>query len=55
VCLKDCEGNERFKDDIEGANVWMANDAKDTSTHNVQDKGESCKGVLNRLSAEDEM
>jgi hypothetical protein len=55
VCPKDCEGDVRFRNDFEGANVWMMDDADGTSAHNVQDEGESCKGVLNQLSAEDEM
>jgi hypothetical protein len=34
-----CEGNEKFRDDVEGVNVRMMDDAKDTSAHNVQDEG----------------
>ena len=52
---KDCEGGECFRDDVEGANVRIVDDANDTSAHDVQDEGESYDEVLNRLSAEDEM
>jgi hypothetical protein len=55
VCLKDCEGNVRFRVKVEGANVCMMDDVDGTSAHNVQDEGEGCERVLNRLSAEDEM
>jgi hypothetical protein len=52
---KDCEGGECFRDDVEGANVRIVDDANDTSAHNVHDEGEGYDEVLNRLSAEDEM
>jgi hypothetical protein len=45
----------RFRDDVEGANVRMMDDADGTSAHNVEDEGEGCERVLNRLSAKDEM
>jgi hypothetical protein len=54
VCLKDCEGNERFRDDVEGVNVQMKDDVEDTSVHDVQDEGEGCERVL-KLSAKDKM
>jgi hypothetical protein len=54
VRLKDCKGNERFRDDVEGANVWVKDDVEDTSAHDVQDEGEGCERVL-KLSAKDEM
>jgi len=52
---KDCEGGECFRDDVDGANVRIVDDANDTSAHDVQDEGEGYDEVLNRLSAEDEM
>jgi hypothetical protein len=52
---KDCEGGECFRDDVESANVRIVDDANDMSAHDVQDEGEGYDGVLNRLSAEDEM
>jgi hypothetical protein len=40
---KDCEGGECFRDDVDGANVRIVDDANDTSAHDVQDEGESLR------------
>jgi hypothetical protein len=52
VRSKDCEGGEWFRDNVEGANVQMVDNANDTSAHDMQDEGEGYDEVLNRLSAE---
>jgi hypothetical protein len=50
VCPKDCEQNVRFRDDAEGANVWMMDDADGTSAHNVQDEGKGCESAESIIS-----
>jgi hypothetical protein len=55
VCPKDCEQNVRFRDDAEGANVWMMDDADGTSAHNVQDEGEGCESAESIISRRQDM